>query len=160
MDSSNINLSDYGILNNNYNNNNNLNDIKNSNFYNNLSSFSGQDCNNSENILNNLENKPIIYKCDKCPFSILINFFEKNSNVYIYYQCQNNSYNHHGVRIEDLYNFIQNNYKKNKLTYICCKFYKNKCNNNNNSNFFIVIFVIKYIVSIIKDCILNKKAIY
>ena len=136
MDSSNINLSDYGILNNNYNNNNNLNDIKNSNFYNNLSSFSGQDCNNSENILNQVENKPIIYKCDKCPFSILINFFEKNSNVYIYYNCQNNTYYHHEESIKDLYNFIQNNYNTNKLTFKCCKFYKNECNNNNNSYLF------------------------
>ena len=103
-------------------------------YINNLSSFSGQDCYNSENISNKEENEPIIYTCDKCPFSILINFFEQNSDVYIYYRCQNNTYNNHGESVEKLDNFFQKYKNKNKLIFKCCKCNNN--NNNNNSNFF------------------------
>ena len=92
--------------NNNTNSNNNsynlYDNINNSNpneemmsFFENLSSFSGQDCYNSENISNQEENIPIIYTCDKCTFSLLINFFEQNSDVYIYIYyiyIQNNAY--------------------------------------------------------------------
>ena len=139
----------YKSNNNNSNSNNNsynlYNIINNSNlneevisFIENLSSFSGQDCYNSENISNQEENVPIIYTCDKCPFSLLINFFEQNSDVYIYYKCQNNAYYFHEDNVEKLDKFFQN--KKNKLIFKCCKCNSNNNINNNNNNKFYCCF--------------------
>ena len=107
-------------------------------FIENLPSYSGQDCYNSENKTN--QEEPIIYTCDKCPFTLLINFFEQNSEVYIYYTCQNNAYYFHEANVEKLDKFFQNKCDKNKLIFKCCKCNSNNNINNNNNNKFYCCF--------------------